>query len=58
MTQEQFAAEFGIPIGTLRDWEQERAEPDATAQAYLRAFAGNAKAVVKSLKTYPLPAAE
>ena len=58
MTQEQFAAEFGIPIGTLRDWEQERVEPDATSRAYLRAIAGNAEAVAKALKTYPLPAAE
>jgi putative transcriptional regulator len=53
MTQEQFAAEFSIPLGTLRDWEQERAEPDATARAYLRAIAGNAEAVAKALRSYP-----
>jgi putative transcriptional regulator len=58
MTQEQFSAEFGIPLGTLRDWEQERAEPDAPARAYLRAIAGNAEAVAKALKSYPAPAAE
>ncbi|WP_284257090.1 helix-turn-helix domain-containing protein [Acidocella aquatica] len=58
MTQEQFSAEFGIPLGTLRDWEQERAEPDAPARAYLRAIAGNAEAVAKALKTHPAPAAE
>jgi hypothetical protein len=40
MTQEQFAAEFNIPLGTLRDWEQERAEPDATARAYLGQLPG------------------
>jgi hypothetical protein len=32
-------------LGTLRDWEQERAEPDATARAFLRAIAGNAEAL-------------
>jgi len=49
----QFAAEFGIRLGTLRDWEQERAEPDATARAYLRAIAGNAEAVAKALRSHP-----
>jgi putative transcriptional regulator len=58
MTQEQFSAEFKIPIGTLRDWEQGRVEPDATARAYLRAIAGNAEAVSKALITYRVPAAE
>jgi putative transcriptional regulator len=28
LTQEQFAARFHESIGTLRDWEQGRAEPD------------------------------
>ena len=57
MTQEQFAAEFNIPLGTLRDWEQERAEPDAPARAYLRAIAGNPQAVSQALHSHPRPAA-
>jgi putative transcriptional regulator len=28
LTQEEFAARYHIPLGTLRDWEQGRAEPD------------------------------
>jgi DNA-binding XRE family transcriptional regulator len=28
LTQEEFAARFRIPLGTLRDWEQGRSEPD------------------------------
>jgi len=28
LTQEGFAARYHIPLGTLRDWEQGRAEPD------------------------------
>jgi putative transcriptional regulator len=31
LSQEEFAASFHIPIGTLRDWEQGRKEPDAAA---------------------------
>ena len=32
LSQEEFAAQFHIPIGTLRDWEQGRKEPDAGRQ--------------------------
>ena len=28
LTQEEFAARYHIPLGTLRDWEQGRSEPD------------------------------
>lgn len=38
LSQEEFAAQFHIPIGTLRDWEQRRKEP-AAANAYLRVIA-------------------
>ena len=50
LTQEEFAARFQIPIGTLRDWEQGRVEPDQAAQAYLRAIAGDASAVQRALE--------
>ncbi len=49
LTQEEFATRFQIPLGTLRDWEQGRAEPDQTARAYLRVIAGDAEAVVRAL---------
>ncbi len=39
LTQEEFAARYHIPLGTLRDWEQRRAVPDKTAQACLRVIA-------------------
>jgi putative transcriptional regulator len=35
ITQEEFAARYHIPLGTLRDWEQGHAYPDQPAQAYL-----------------------
>ena len=50
LTQEEFAARFHIPIGTLRDWEQGRTEPDQTARAYLTAIAGDASAVHRALQ--------
>ena len=52
-TQEEFAARFHIPLGTLRDWEQGRAEPDQTARAYLRAIVGAAAAVHRALLVAP-----
>lgn len=36
LSQEEFASRFHIPLGTLRDWEQGRKEPDTAARAYLR----------------------
>jgi DNA-binding transcriptional regulator YiaG len=36
LSQEEFAARFQFPLGTLRDWEQGRKEPDTAARAYLR----------------------
>lgn len=53
LTQEEFATRFHIPLGTLRDWEQGRAEPDQTARAYLRAIAGDADAVLRALAAAP-----
>jgi putative transcriptional regulator len=35
LTQEEFATRYHIPLGTLRDWEQGRSEPDQATRAYL-----------------------
>jgi putative transcriptional regulator len=48
-TQEQFAAHFHIPLGTLRDWEQGVAQPDQSARAYLTVIARDPQAVRKAL---------
>jgi putative transcriptional regulator len=50
MTQEEFALRYQIPLGTLRDWEQGRAEPDQPARAYLKAIAGDPAAVLRALQ--------
>src|SRR5260370_26788225 len=49
LTQEEFAARFQIPLGTLRDWEQGAAEPDEAARAYLRVIARDPEAVRRAL---------
>lgn len=53
LTQEEFAERYQIPIGTLRDWEQSRAEPDATARTYLNVIAGDPDGVVRALARIP-----
>ena len=49
LSQQDFAAHYHIPIGTLRDWEQGRKEPDAAAKAYLRVIASEPEMVRKAL---------
>lgn len=49
LTQEEFSQRFRIPLGTLRDWEQGRKEPDAAARAYLVVIARNPTAVAEAL---------
>ena len=49
LTQEEFAATYRIPVGTLRDWEQRRKNPDATARAYLTVIDKDPKAVAALL---------
>ena len=45
LTQAAFAERYGIPLGTMRDWEQGAAMPEATARAYLRAIGNQPEAV-------------
>jgi len=55
LTQEEFASRFRIPLGTLRDWEQGRSEPDQTARAYLWVIANDPEAVERALQPKPIP---
>jgi putative transcriptional regulator len=41
ISQAEFAERYRIPLGTLRDWEQNRATPDAAAAAYLTVIAAH-----------------
>ena len=53
LSQEVFAARFRIPLGTLRDWEQGRKDPDAAARAYLVVIGRNPTAVSEALHPTP-----
>ncbi len=49
LTQEEFAARYQIPLGTLRDWEQGRAVPDQPTRAYLTLIARDPDHVNRTL---------
>jgi putative transcriptional regulator len=49
LTQEEFASRYHIPLGTLRDWEQGRAEPDQPTRAYLTLIARDPDHVNRTL---------
>ena len=53
LTQEEFASRYHIPIGTLRDWEQGRCEPDQPARAYLTVIAHDPQGVMRALEHIP-----
>jgi putative transcriptional regulator len=48
-TQEEFAVRYQIPLGTLRDWEQGRTEPDQPTRAYLKVIARDPERVHRLL---------
>lgn len=50
LTQEQFADRFHLPLGTLRDWELGRREPDTAAKNFLRVIEHNPEAVIAALE--------
>jgi putative transcriptional regulator len=50
LTQEEFAARYRIPLGTLRDWEQGRAMPDQPTRAYLTVIARSPEGVQQALE--------
>ena len=44
MSQEEFAATFGIPLDVLISWDRQQATPTATELAYLRLIERNPEA--------------
>ena len=55
LTQEEFASRIHIPLGTLRDWEQGRCEPDQPARAYLAVIAHDPEGVKRALTAIQFP---
>lgn len=49
LTQEEFARTFAIPLGTVRDWEQQRSRPDRAAENYLRVIASDPDAARRAV---------
>jgi putative transcriptional regulator len=49
MTQPEFAARFGIQVGTLRDWEQKRRRPEGPARVLLTVIDREPEAVKRAL---------
>jgi putative transcriptional regulator len=50
ISQAEFSARYHVPVGTLRDWEQNRKQPDAPALAYLRVIAREPDMVARALR--------
>ncbi len=50
MTQEEFAARFHLPLGTVRDLEQGAHRLDQPAQVLLMVIAKDPDAVVRALE--------
>jgi putative transcriptional regulator len=50
LSQEEFAKHYRIPLGTLRDWEQGRTEPDEAARAYIDVIAHDPEHVLNALR--------
>jgi len=50
LTQEQFAMQFHVPLGTLRDWEQGAKQPDSAARSYLHVIEKIPQLVMKALE--------
>jgi putative transcriptional regulator len=50
LTQEEFAARFHLPLGTVRDWEQGAHRPDKAAQVLLTVIAKDPDAVARVLE--------
>lgn len=51
LTQEEFAARFHLPLGTVRDWEQGAHRPDKAAQVLLTIIAKDPDAVARALES-------
>lgn len=48
MSQQEFSSAFGIPLATLRNWEQGRRQLDATANSYLKVISKFPKEVISA----------
>lgn len=50
-SQSQFADIIGIPVATLRNWEQGRTNPEGPARVLITAIKNNPRGVIKAINT-------
>jgi putative transcriptional regulator len=53
LTQTEFAAKLGVPVETIRNWEQGKRSPRGPARALLAVFAHAPETVFAALATEP-----
>ncbi len=56
LTQMEFAARLGVPVETIRNWEQGKRVPRGPARALLAVIAHSPETVFAALATEPEPA--
>ncbi len=56
LTQTEFASRLGVPVETIRTWEQGKRAPRGPARALLAVIAHSPETVFKALATEPSPA--
>ena len=56
LTQMEFAARLGVPVETIRNWEQGKRAPRGPARALLAVIAHAPDTVFAALSTEPTPA--
>lgn len=49
LTQDAFAAAYGLSVATVRDWEQHRREPDTGSRLFLKVVEREPDAVRRAL---------
>ena len=49
MSQGVFARKYGLSVGTIRDWEQGRSQPDGPARVLLQVIDREPQAVERAL---------
>ena len=56
LTQIEFATRLGVPVETIRNWEQGKRAPRGPARALLAVIAHSPETVFAALSTEPTPA--
>ena len=56
LSQEAFAMRYGFSVAAVRDWEQDRRQPEQAARTLLLVIAHNPGAVEDALRAVPVAA--